>query len=80
MIVRIQASGGSFLGAGKYYLHDKAHDAGIERSLKRLGVQRGDTVKIGEQEFAWMDEADRDPMRTPARRRKNYRTAFPTPE
>lgn len=26
MIIRIQASGGSFLGAGKYYLHDKLSD------------------------------------------------------
>ncbi|MBX9925211.1 MAG: relaxase/mobilization nuclease domain-containing protein, partial [Hyphomicrobiaceae bacterium] len=34
MIVRIQASGGSFLGAGKYYLHDKSDDAGLDKSLK----------------------------------------------
>jgi hypothetical protein len=43
MIVRIQPSGGSFLGAGKYYLHDKqpenapsadGADDGMERLLK----------------------------------------------
>jgi len=40
MIVRIQASGGSFLGAGKYYLHDKAADAGMDRSLKPESDER----------------------------------------
>lgn len=40
MIVRIQASGGSFLGAGKYYLHDKSDDAGIDRSLKPKSDER----------------------------------------
>ncbi|RTL70320.1 MAG: hypothetical protein EKK41_12815, partial [Hyphomicrobiales bacterium] len=37
MIVRIQASGGSFLGAGKYYLHDKL-DA--ERAARAAGGER----------------------------------------
>jgi len=40
MIVRIQPSGGSFLGAGKYYLHDKAADAGMDRSLKPSSDER----------------------------------------
>ena len=34
MIIRIQSSGGSFRGAGKYYLHDKAADASLEKGLK----------------------------------------------
>lgn len=34
MIVRIQASGGSFRGAGKYYLHDKSDHAGLDKSVK----------------------------------------------
>ena len=34
MIVRIQSSGGSFRGAGKYYLHDKSADASLEKGLK----------------------------------------------
>lgn len=36
MIVRIQASGGSFLGAGKYYLHDK------------LDTERAEAANAGE--------------------------------
>jgi hypothetical protein len=39
MIVRIQASGGSFLGAGKYYLHDKLQD-GERIALKDQGDER----------------------------------------
>lgn len=34
MIIRIQASGGSFRGAGKYYLHDKSADASASKGLK----------------------------------------------
>jgi len=39
MIVRIQASGGSFRGAGKYYLHDKLQD-GERIALKDQGDER----------------------------------------
>ena len=40
MIIRIEGSGGSFLGAGKYYLHDKltAEQADAARSDERVGV------------------------------------------
>lgn len=34
MIVRIEKSGGSFRGAGLYYLHDKAADSSVDRVLK----------------------------------------------
>jgi len=34
MIIRIQANGGSFRGAGLYYLHDKSADAQLEKHLK----------------------------------------------
>ena len=34
MIIRIQKSGGSFRGAGLYYLHDKSEDAALDKSLK----------------------------------------------
>lgn len=34
MIIRIEAAGSSFRGAGKYYLHDKAADPDVERHLK----------------------------------------------
>ena len=34
MIPRIQSSGGSFLGAGRYYLHDKAADPSLDKHLK----------------------------------------------
>lgn len=34
MIIRIEASGASFRGAGKYYLHDKAADASLDKHLK----------------------------------------------
>ena len=34
MIIRIQDSGGSFRGAGKYYLHDKAGDKSLPNELK----------------------------------------------
>ncbi|MEJ2118979.1 MAG: relaxase/mobilization nuclease domain-containing protein, partial [Alphaproteobacteria bacterium] len=34
MIIRIQKSGGSFTGAGKYYLHDKAADKTLDSHLK----------------------------------------------
>lgn len=40
MIIRIQASGGSFRGAGQYYLHDKAADASIEKALKPQSAER----------------------------------------
>ena len=40
MIIRIETSGGSFLGAGKYYLHDKltVEKADAARSGERVGV------------------------------------------
>lgn len=34
MIIRIEASGGSFRGAGLYYLHDKAADNSLDKHLK----------------------------------------------
>lgn len=34
MIPRIQASGGSFRGAGQYYLHDKSADSSLDRADK----------------------------------------------
>ncbi len=34
MIIRIQANGGSFRGAGLYYLHDKSADHSLENHLK----------------------------------------------
>jgi hypothetical protein len=34
MIPRIQRAGGSFVGAGKYYLHDKAADKDLPKHLK----------------------------------------------
>lgn len=34
MIIRIQPSGGSFRGAGQYYLHDKADDKDLAKELK----------------------------------------------
>ena len=34
MIIRIEKSGGSFRGAGLYYLHDKAADRAVDRALK----------------------------------------------
>lgn len=40
MIIRIQASGGSFRGAGQYYLHDKAADASIDKALKPQSAER----------------------------------------
>jgi len=40
MIIRIQASGGSFRGAGQYYLHDKAADASIDNALKPQSAER----------------------------------------
>lgn len=40
MIIRIQASGSSFRGAGQYYLHDKAADASIDKSLKPQSAER----------------------------------------
>ena len=41
MIIRIQAPGGSFLGAGKYYLHDKLNEERVEsaRSGERLSMR-----------------------------------------
>ncbi len=34
MIIRIQGNGGSFRGAGLYYLHDKSADTALEKHLK----------------------------------------------
>lgn len=40
MIIRIQASGSSFRGAGQYYLHDKAADVSVEKALKPESAER----------------------------------------
>ena len=40
MIIRIEASGGSFRGAGKYYLHDKADDKSLPNELKPTTDER----------------------------------------
>jgi hypothetical protein len=40
MIIRIQASGSSFRGAGQYYLHDKAADASVDKALKPQSAER----------------------------------------
>lgn len=40
MIVRIESAGGSFRGAGLYYLHDKAADRTIDRTLKPTTDER----------------------------------------
>lgn len=40
MIVRIQASGGSFVGAGRYYLHDKSADKDLPNRLKPTTDER----------------------------------------
>ena len=40
MIIRIQPSGGSFRGAGQYYLHDKSDDAELDNALKPQTAER----------------------------------------
>jgi hypothetical protein len=40
MIIRIQANGGSFRGAGLYYLHDKSADQSIDKHLKPKSDER----------------------------------------
>lgn len=40
MIIRIQSSGGSFRGAGQYYLHDKSDDASLDKELKPETAER----------------------------------------
>lgn len=40
MIIRIQANGGSFRGAGLYYLHDKSDDPTLENHLKPKSDER----------------------------------------
>ena len=40
MIIRIQSSGGSFRGAGQYYLHDKSEDASLDKELKPQTAER----------------------------------------
>ena len=40
MIIRIQANGGSFRGAGLYYLHDKSADQSLEKHLKPKSDER----------------------------------------
>ena len=40
MIIRIEKSGGSFRGAGLYYLHDKAADRAVDRALKPKSDER----------------------------------------
>jgi hypothetical protein len=40
MIIRITSNGGSFRGAGAYYLHDKSDDASIDKALKPQSAER----------------------------------------
>jgi hypothetical protein len=40
MIIRIQANGGSFRGAGIYYLHDKSADQSLDKQLKPKTYER----------------------------------------
>jgi Relaxase/Mobilisation nuclease domain len=40
MIIRIQANGGSFRGAGLYYLHDKSADQSLDKHLKPKSDER----------------------------------------
>ena len=40
MIIRIQAAGGSFRGAGQYYLHDKAEDKEAAKAMKPSTSER----------------------------------------
>lgn len=52
-------------------LHRMLERAGVYRKLKTLGVQDGDTVRIGKAEFDYEDEdIERDYGRTPRRRKK----------
>jgi hypothetical protein len=40
MIIRITSNGGSFRGAGQYYLHDKSEDASLDKELKPQTAER----------------------------------------
>jgi hypothetical protein len=40
MIIRITSNGGSFRGAGAYYLHDKSDDASLDKALKPQTAER----------------------------------------
>jgi hypothetical protein len=40
MIINIRPNGGSFRGAGAYYLHDKSDDASLDKALKPQSAER----------------------------------------
>jgi hypothetical protein len=40
MIIRVASNGGSFRGAGQYYLHDKSDDASLDKELKPQSAER----------------------------------------
>lgn len=74
MIIRIQASGGSFRGAGAYYLHDKQPEAGRADAGSDTGRLQGGQLKAQEKalkptsaERVWFTETrncmNRDPFR-----------------
>ena len=54
MIIRIQASGGSFLGAGKYYLHDKQSET--VPSAERADDDAGRLLKPSTDERVWFTD------------------------
>jgi len=54
MIIRIQASGGSFLGAGKYYLHDKQSEAAP--STERTDDDADRLLKPSTDERVWFTD------------------------
>ncbi len=54
MIVRIQASGASFLGAGKYYLHDKLAETGATAEPSPDGLGR--LLKPQTEERVWFTD------------------------
>lgn len=69
MIIRIQASGGSFRGAGAYYLHDKAAAAGIDTGRLQGGQLQAqeNALKPTSAERVWFTETrncmNHDPFR-----------------
>jgi hypothetical protein len=56
MIPRIQKAGGSFVGAGKYYLHDKAADKDLPKHLKPKTDER---VWFSETRNCFSDDPER---------------------
>jgi hypothetical protein len=54
MIIRIQPSGGSFLGAGKYYLHDKQLETAP--SAERTDEDAGRLLKPSTDERVWFTD------------------------